>query len=369
MANIYETYQVKQVINASGKMTILGGSKVADEVSEACRAGAANFFEIHDLLQKSGAYLAKRLGVEDTYIVSSASSGIAQCVAASICESDIERILHIHDPRITKKEIVILKGHNVDYGTSIEVPISMGGGIVVEAGYANACKREHVEAKINENTAALLYVKSHHCVQKGMLSIEEMVELKKKYHLPLIIDAAAEEDLTYYYHLGADAVIYSGTKALEGPTSGFIVGHKEFLANVKEQSKGIGRVMKVGKENICGLACAIERYLDKPHLSLEAQIERLQPFHTLINTHPHISAKAVQDGAGRAIMRSELTFDEHALPLSAKQIATKLKEGNPAIYTRDYRANAGVIEIDIRDVSDEELQVIYDRLCTILKGK
>lgn len=364
---VYNKYDVKPVINASGKMTILGGSRVSREISDACRQGAGNFFEVADLLTKTGSYIAHLLDVEDSYIVSSASSGIAQCVAASICKGDSSKLLHLYDEQNKKREIVIAKGHNVDYGTPIEVTINLGGGTLIEAGYANACTLEHVESCINEHTTALLYVKSHHCVQKGMLCIEDMASLAKKYNLTLIIDAAAEADLTAYYHMGADAVIYSGTKALEGPTSGIIIGRSAFLNDVKCQSKGIGRVMKVGKENILGLVHAIELFLTKPQHTLEEQCARLQPFHDLMATLKGVTCACVQDGAGRPIMRSELHFDKHA-SCDALMVSKRLKEGDVHIYTRDYRANTGVIEIDIRDVSDEELMMIYEKCKQILEG-
>lgn len=365
MTSVYETYHVKKVINASGKMTILGGSRVSNEVMNACAQGAQNFYEVKDLLDKTGSYLADLLEVESAYIVNSASGGIAQSIAASICKDNLYDILHL-SACTAKKEIVMAKGHNVDYGTPIEVTISLGGGIIKEAGYANACSKEHMESCINEHTAALVYVKSHHCVQKGMLSIPEMVELKEKYHLPLIIDAAAEEDLVSYVKMGADAVIYSGTKALEGPTSGLILGKKAFLDMVKLQSKGIGRVMKVGKENILGLVAAIEHYTTKEHVSLEEQQTRLLAFHEQMNALPGVQARCVQDGAGRAIIRSELSFKEATL--SAKAIADQLKLGDIAIYTRDYRANEGYIEIDVRDVDHDELAIIANRIEQLVKG-
>ena len=362
MKSVYEAYSIKKVINASGKMTILGGSRVSEHIMEASRIGAANFFEIKDLLDKTGEYLAHLLDVESTYIVNSASGGIAQCVAAAICKDNLYDILHLSlcsKPR----DILMAKGHNVDYGTPIEVTISLGGGIVREAGYANVCTKEHMEACINDQTAALLYVKSHHCVQKGMLSISEMVELKHKYHLPLIIDAAAEEDLISYARMGADAVIYSGTKALEGVTSGIIIGKQDFIQLVKLQSKGIGRVMKIGKENILALVTAIEDYQNKTGLSLKEQEARLVKFHEEMNALEGVKAKAVRDGAGRAIIRSELSFANRNV-LALKEA---LKHGDPAIYTRDYRANEGIIEIDIRDVTDEELDIIAQRITSILK--
>ena len=56
---------LKQVINASGKMTILGVSKVSEGVLTAQRFGGEHFFEMSELAVKTGAYLAKLLQVED----------------------------------------------------------------------------------------------------------------------------------------------------------------------------------------------------------------------------------------------------------------------------------------------------------------
>lgn len=368
MENIYTTYKVKEVINASGKMTILGGSKVSCEVANAMSEGASHFYEVKDLLDKTGAYIANLLKVDSAYIVNSASGGIAQCVASSICQKNSQYLLDIYNPNNSQREVVLCKGHNVDYGTAVEVAVSLGGGKVVEAGYANACHREHLESKITNNTVALLYVKSHHCVQKGMPSIETFVELGKEYAIPVIVDAAAEEDLQKYLALGADVVIYSGTKALEGPTSGLLVGKKEFLSEVKKQSKGIGRVMKVGKESILGLTQAITSYVAKDKASMSQQEERLLPFNEKLNTLDGIRARSVQDGAGREIIRSEISFDEATIKKDTHQVVTLLKEGEVAIYTRDYRANEGKIEIDIRDVSEEELETIYRRVKEIIGG-
>lgn len=368
MENVYARYKVKRVINASGKMTILGGSKVSKTVSEAMKEGASNFFEVKDLLEKTGVYIANLIGVEDAYIVNSASGGIAQCVASCITKKDPRYILDIYNPNNVKRDVIICKGHNVDYGTAIEVAVSLGGGKVVEAGYANACNKEHIEYKITDNTVALLYVKSHHCVQKGMPSILDFIEIGKKYNLPVIVDAAAEENLTKYINLGADVVIYSGTKALEGPTSGLLIGKKEFLNEVKKQSKGIGRVMKVGKESILGLTEAITNYVEKEKTSLASQEQVLKPFNDIVNQLIGVQAKCVQDAAGREILRSEISFDEEAIQKSAKQIVEELKSGEVAIYTRDYQANVGKIEIDIRDVTKQELEEIYERIKQIIGG-
>lgn len=56
-----------------------------------------------------------------------------------------------------------------------------------------------------------------------MLNVAQAAEVARQHGLPLIIDAAAEEDLQCYYRMGADLVIYSGAKAIEGPTSGLVI--------------------------------------------------------------------------------------------------------------------------------------------------
>ncbi len=364
MDNIYDKYHISHIINASGKMTILGGSRLSEEVCEYMKFGANHFFEIKDLLNKTGDYLAQLIGVESAYIVNSASGAIAQSVASCISKGNIQDILHPYNFENKKREIVICKGHNVDYGTPIELTISLGGGKIIEAGYANRCTLEHVQSCINENTAALIYVKSHHCVQKEMPDIQSFIQLAHQNQLPVIIDAAAEEDLLKYYKMDGDIIIYSGTKALEGPTSGLIIGKKAFVEQIKKQSLGIGRVMKIGKENILGLVHAIECYLQHQHSTLEQQIQRLEPFNKKINQINGLSARCVQDEAGRLIIRSEITF----LNGNALEIVQKLKEGKTKIYTRDYHANEGKIEIDIRDVTDHELDIIYEKIATIMKG-
>lgn len=350
---------ISQIINASGKMTILGGSIVSDEVGQALQAGSQNFYLMEELVEKTSADLANALELEALHFVSSASSGIAQSVAASIAQDRYEDILNPYREENTQREIIIAKGHIVDYGTSIEVPIRMGGGKIVEAGFANACALRDYEALINENTAAILYVVSHHAVQKSMAACEDVIKLGEKHEIPVIVDAAAESDLQKYVQMGASAVIYSGTKALEGPTSGLVVGTKTFIDYVRLQGQGIGRVMKVGKEAIWGLYTAVSGYLEHESPRAEEQKARLKPFNEAIENIEGLKTEIRQDAAGREIYRSVIHFSDFS---EAQKVAERLKQGSVKVYTRDYFLNEGQIEIDIRDINDEELMYIHRRI-------
>jgi L-seryl-tRNA(Ser) seleniumtransferase len=360
MSSIYEKYNLKQVINTSGRMTMLGVSTPRQDVIDAVDYGLNHYFEIKDLVDKTGAYIANLLNVEDAVIVSCASAGIAQSVAALIVKDNANLLVNLHSAPITvPREIVLPRGHNVNFGAPVDTMVALGGGKVVEAGYANECSAEQLEACITPQTAAILYIKSHHCVQKSILSVEQAVVVARKHNLPLIVDAAAEEDLLCYYQMGADLVVYSGAKAIEGPTSGLVIGKKQYVEWVKLQSGGIGRAMKVGKEGILGLTQAIESYLTLEKTTGQQMVERMTPFIDSLNTLTGISAKTVWDSAGRDIARAEITFDEAVLGHSTYDIVLALKTGEIAIYFRGYKANEGKIEVDVRSVDQQQLMTVF----------
>ena len=58
----------------------------------------------------------------------------------------------------------------------------------------------------------------------------------------------------------SDLAIYSGSKAIEGPTSGIVGGKRKYIEWLKVQLHCIGRSMKVGKETTFGLLQALDEY-------------------------------------------------------------------------------------------------------------
>lgn len=370
MSSLYEKYGLKQVINASGRMTILGVSTPASDVVDTVKYGLEHYFEVKDLVDKTGAYIANLLQVENALVVSCASAGIAQSVAAVIVKDDDWLLDNLHSAPLTvPHDIVVPKGHNVNYGAPVGSMIALGGGRTVEAGYSNECSPQQLSAAVTAQTAAILYVKSHHCVQKSHLSVAQAAEVARKHGVPLIVDAAAEEDLQCYYRAGADLVIYSGAKAIEGPTSGLVIGKHQLVEWVKRQSNGIGRTMKVGKEGILGLTQAIESYLTLPKTTGAQMVEKMTPFINNLDGLDGVSARVVWDAAGRDIARAEIKFDETTIGHQTGDLVQALKNGDIAIYFRGYKANEGIIEADVRSVSAEQLQIIFTRIQALLTGE
>ncbi|PPA70453.1 DgaE family pyridoxal phosphate-dependent ammonia lyase [Jeotgalibacillus proteolyticus] len=366
MANTLSAkYGLKRVINASGRMTILGTSTSTDGVMEAMKQGGQNYVEIADLVDKAGQYIANLLGAESAIAVNSASSGITLSIAALVTKGDRRKSERLHQEELVNNEIILLKGHNVQYGAPVETMIYLGGGKLIEAGYANEGKAEHIESAISEKTAAIMYVKSHHAVQKNMIPIEEAWEVAQRNNVPFIVDAAAEEDLKKYI-MYSDLAIYSGGKAIEGPTSGIVAGKKEYIDWLKVQMHCIGRSMKVGKETTFGLLQALDEYFVKEDTS-DQEKESLQGLLALSELDG-VTVKIVQDEAGRKIFRARILIEEDRCNQNAKQTAEALKNGDIAIYTRDYGVREGFFDIDPRPLNGDDIEVIESRIREILGG-
>src|SRR5699024_381389 len=99
-------HNLKKVINASGSMSILGVSNLADEILEAMRIGRQHYYLMEEVHEEAGKLVAKYLHTEAGYVVNSASAGIALSVAGVITHRNtLQKEAMIKDAR----EIIIMK--------------------------------------------------------------------------------------------------------------------------------------------------------------------------------------------------------------------------------------------------------------------
>jgi L-seryl-tRNA(Ser) seleniumtransferase/D-glucosaminate-6-phosphate ammonia-lyase len=319
-----------------------------------------NFVVLEELMQYADREITAYTGAEASCPAACASAGIAISVAATIAKDNLQQIESLpFSLEGARNEIVLQKGHAVNFGAPVETMIRTGGGLPVLAGQANKVRPEHVIGAITDKTAALFYVKSHHCVQKGMLTVETMARIAHDHGLPLIVDAAAEEDLTAYVKAGADMVIYSGSKAIEGPTSGFITGKKAWIHACHLQYLGLGRAMKIGKENIMGLLQALSEYREE---RTEEEIAIMKDWAGRLaadlNQIEGIKASVAQDEAGRAIFRTRAQVDPEKTGKTAADLVACMKDSDPAVYIREHYVNTGLMTFDLRSVQEADLEKI-----------
>lgn len=83
---------------------------------QATARAASTFVEIDKLVDRTGELVSRYTGAQDSYVTSCASAGIAIAVAAAITRGDPLRVALMPDSRGMANEVVMLRGHNVDYG-------------------------------------------------------------------------------------------------------------------------------------------------------------------------------------------------------------------------------------------------------------
>lgn len=350
-------FSLRPIINASGKMTALGASAVSAEVAAAIAGASSKYVVIEELLEEASKVIARYTGAEAGCVTCGAAAGIVISVAASITKDNLSLIESIpFVPDEVPQEIVMMRGHNINFGAPIGQMVALGGGKLIEVGQSNSVSGQHLEQAITARTAAVLYVKSHHAVQKGMLSYTEVIKTAHQKGVPVIIDAAAEEDLGAYISAGADLVIYSGGKAIEGPTSGLICGKRDLIKSCLGQYRGVGRAMKIGKENIIGLLTALQRYANLDHRDVKSKLhQRVDQLLQELSGIDYIQVAKMEDEAGRGIPRVEVKFSNPGL---AEKVVRRLEAGTPALFTRNHYLNLGIIYIDPRPLQDEECALI-----------
>ena len=366
---VYEEIGLPRVVNASGRVTVLGVSTISDKVAKAAVAGGQSYVVVEDLMDKAGEIISQYTGGEDSCPTVCASAAIALSVAGMISKGKKTIMDRLPDSTGLANEIILQKGHVINFNAPIETMLRRGGGGPVEAGCATEVVLEDVEELINEKTVALLYVKSHHCVQKGMLDLPTMIDIAHRHNLPLMVDAAAEEDFRKYIAMGADLVCYSGAKALEATTSGFVTGKKELISYIKKQYHGVGRAMKVGKEAIMGLLAALEQYENKDKQAEVAKNVKIVDWLVdEINQIPNLKAQKIQDEAGRAIFRARVFVDPEKAGMTATELEGKLKAGTPTIRCRTEFMSLGSLDFDPRPLVEGDKELIVAKLKEIMEA-
>ena len=367
MSTIYEEIGLRRVINSSGHMTALGVSAISEEVGRTMAEAGQQFVVIDELIDRVGELISPHTGAEDTCVTNSASGGIMIACAACIAGDDLGLIERMPDSSGLRNEIVLQKGHAVNYGVPVEQMMRLGGGVPVEAGSVNYTFAGHILSAINEKTAALFYCKSHHVQQENTISLEEMIEIAHSKGLPIIVDAAAEEDLRKYVAMGADMVIYSGAKAVEGPTSGFITGKKEYIEKCKKQYQGVGRAAKIGKDCMMGILRAVQLY-DRRDEEKEGrrQMEIVNKIIDGLSDTDAIKLSIMADDAGRKIYRAKVDVVPGKCRYTAKEIVSMLESGNPSIRTRNHFVDNGTILIDPRTMLDGDAELVIERFKEII---
>ncbi len=372
MTGVYRSLGVKPLINAAGTLTRLSGSIMAPETTQAMADAASSFVRIDQLQAAASKKIAQYTGAEAGMVTAGAAAGLTLAAAACIAGLDFAAMDQLPDTTTLANEIIIPRSHRNGYDHALRA----AGATLVEVGVAERTRDPQgweIEAAIGPRTAALYFG-----VGFSHLDLQIVLDIAEQNELPVIVDAAAtlppKRNLRTFIDAGADLVVFSGGKAIAGPqASGILCGKRELIASAALQSwdldvlveswnppsslidrdlaqhgvpnHGIGRAMKVGKEQIVGLMTALDRFVEQDERAL---IDRLTKMATQI-------AKQLRELDGLRVMlvenegswpTVELQVDADSAGVTALDLVLALQRGEPAIYLIEGQAREGFTGID-----------------------
>ncbi len=370
MTDLARRYEIQSVINLSGPLTKYGTSISSPAVAEAAAEALGNHWNMDELYQRSGELIANWSGAEAGFLTSSSASGITLAVAACMTGDDRGRIYQLPDTEGMKNEVVIQKGHAVNFGAPIEQMIRLAGAKVREVGTVNNTTVPQIEHALGPNTVAGMFVISHHTAQYGYVQLQEFVELLHARDIPVIIDAAAQDhQVRRLVETGADLIIMSVQKYLSGPTAGAICGRADLIRAMYLQNSGIGRTMKVGKEGIFGSIAAIEERMAIELREWDAnQKIKCQRLLDLLLDIPGVTASLERDKVGQPVTRVRLEVDPAVTGLDAESLCRELEQSTPSIKPRAHHTDEGWFLLEPVHITDSEIQYAAKRLREIVES-
>ncbi len=361
--SILERYRLTPVINVSGTMTALGASRVVPEAIEAGAAIQSHFVRIDELQARAGEAIARLTGAEAGFVTACSAAGMSVSVAGCMTGTNLSRIELLPDTEGLKNEVVVQAGHLVNYGAPIDQAIRLTGARIVPLGTAAMVGTYHLEDRINEKTAAALFVVSHHVVQEGQIPLADFLAICRERGVPSIIDMASEYDLRSPVELGADLVIYSSHKFLGGPTGGIVAGRKDLVRAAYLQNRGLGRHMKVGKEGIVGTIAALDTWERRDHAAArERELGYVRYWTESLRDIPGLGLEVHRDWTGNPIDRLKVTVIPDKAGLYAWELADRLSAGTPSIQVRDDLIEHGYLFLDPCNLVAGEEEVVAVRI-------
>ena len=325
----YQKLGVTPFINAAGTYTVLSASTMPDEVQASIALAARQPVNLNELLDASGAYLAKRLQCEAALVTSGAAAALAVGTAACVTMGNEQAILGIPtDMAALKNEVIVQKSHRYGYDHALR---NCGTRFVeVET-------LEQYEQAFTERTVMAHFFNAG----AGKISREDWVRVAHQHGVPCFNDAAADvppiSNLWNYTKMGFDLVTFSGGKGLRGPQcSGLLLGRKDLIEaarkNNSPNSNTIGRGMKVAKEEIVGLVAAVDWFLKQDDAAIEAECRtRGDRIAKQLSTIPGVQTQIFIPEVANHVPHLLIIYDQDRIKITGAEVMQKMREGKPRI--------------------------------------
>jgi L-seryl-tRNA(Ser) seleniumtransferase len=230
---------------------------------------------------------------------------------------------------LKKNEVLMQKAHRYSYDHAIE---NCGARIVeVE-------NLDDYQKAFSDRTAMAHFFNA---AEGGQIGREDWIRVAHQHSVPCFNDAAADmppiSNLWAYTQMGFDLVTFSGGKGIRGPqNAGLLLGRKDLIAAASATNNpfddGVGRGMKVAKEQIVGMVAAVDWLLSQSDEAMEAEFRRrADRISGELRKIPTIDAQIVVPEVANHVPHLLLRYDQSRVKVSPKEVAKQLREGTPSI--------------------------------------
>ncbi|HMC88218.1 MAG TPA: hypothetical protein VKI17_01660 [Gemmataceae bacterium] len=365
-ASVYETLGVKHVINATGTVTILGGSLMPPEVVNAWMEASRHFVNLAALQDRVGKRLARLFGVEAALVTTGAAGALFLATAAAVTGGKPDLIKRLPDSSGMKNEVILQKAHHSCYDHQLT---GVGVKLIDVESAADVAKA------VTKRTALMFFM--NFAEREGRIQRGQWLELARTHTLPTLLDAAADVPpvarLSEYNHMGFDLVVFSGGKALRGPNNtGLLLGRKDLIDAAKRNTNPhcgtIGRMMKVSKEDMVALLAAVERYVHTDHEAEWREWERrIDVIEQALSNIPTLQCERIVPPIANHVPHLILTWDEKRLKLTRERLTRKLAAGDPSIQLGRVSGTGdrGVL-ISVLTLQPGEERIVAERVGALL---
>jgi D-glucosaminate-6-phosphate ammonia-lyase len=390
--SVYQRLGVRTIVNAVGPATRLGGTTLDREVLAAMAEAASACVPIDELQACAGRVIADATGAEAGYVTCGAAAGLALAAAACMTGADPTRINRLPDVSGMPHEIIVQRTQRYDYDHALR---SVGARLV-EVGFPDLTFSYEIEAAMTSLTAAVAFYPTP---SRPALPLTDVVAIAHRHNIPVIVDAAMElpptTNLRSYITAGADLVAFSGGKAIRGPqASGFLAGRADLIravalnhqdmdvrpatwgqrelissgAVVGPPHHGIGRALKVGKEEIAGLVVALQRFIERDEAA-ELAGWRAKIHHIATALEGVVGVQVVISDPSThavAVPTATLRLDEAYLGRTAYQVLNELSAGDEGVFLNEEHAWQGMLGVNPIALRDGDERIVADRLQVVL---
>jgi L-seryl-tRNA(Ser) seleniumtransferase len=295
------------------------------------------------------------------------------------------------------KEVIVSRGELVEIGGSFRIPDVMrkSGAVLREVGATNKTRLSDYERAIGPKTGLILKVHPSNYRIVGFTAqatLKEVALLGRRRKVPVLLDQGSGNliDLRPHGLLnepsvfdaladGADAVCFSGDKMLGGPQAGLIVGRRDLVGPMKENS--LTRALRVDKVTYAALETVLLEYVRGTAESSLPVLRMVTMAPAVIEERARLLmdrvAARAKDGLALAIVPGQSvsgggSAPEEGLPTSllevrvpgrsARSVEAALRSHTTPVIAR---IEEGRVLLDLRTVPEEQEGTLLEALVAL----